>query len=207
MDKDTEKKSKKRDFIETTDGQIYAVQNVYELTDRNFYKVFLKNFMNAVGPVSNKKTQVIFWVLKHMTPGNEIKYTYKQIAKKTNTSYQTVATTMHDMLKADFLRRSGKVLMVNPDMIFKGRHNARQAVQYAFDGIETTAEMRIKRLDDEIRKLTAEKELIMKRLEQDRENQKNNMENAEQPAGEEDSKAPVHQTSEPPAQTEEGEPQ
>lgn len=50
--------------------------------DSNFHKVFLKKFLPAMGMIGNQKSKVAYWILKNLNNDNELKYSYRQIAKK-----------------------------------------------------------------------------------------------------------------------------
>lgn len=89
--------------------------------DSNFYKLFLNNFISSMESITNQKTNLVFWLLQHMTKKNEILYTYRQISESTGMSYGTVADTMKTLQNADFLRKHNSgYYMINPDIIYKG---------------------------------------------------------------------------------------
>ena len=132
--------------------------------DRDFHKVFLSNFANAIGPVGNKQTEVVLWILRHLTPGNELAYSYRQIAKGSGVSYQTVVRTMKVLLEKNFLRRNGKVLVVNPDIIYKGRSSGRWAAREKYEHIEVYDERYVRKLRGEIKRLTLEADKLDEEL-------------------------------------------
>lgn len=96
--------------------------------DTNFYKVFLDEFTCCIEKIGNKKIKIFCWVVKNIGRNNQFSYTYRQIAAKTNTSYSVVAETMRTLLDIDFFRKEGKILIVNPDIMFKGTYRRRKMV-------------------------------------------------------------------------------
>lgn len=137
------------------DGHAESDSNFYE-ADRGFHKIFLPKFINAIGPVGSKQTQVVLWILRHLSSNNELNYSYRQIAKEADVSYQTVVRTMKILQEQDFLRWNKKVLMVNPDIVFKGRHKVRALVQEKYEGIKTQDEQYLSHLRKQINRLTSE---------------------------------------------------
>lgn len=137
-----------------------SIEGSIQEGDKGFHKVFMENFLPVMGPISNKKSQVVFWVIDHLSKNNEFKYTYREIARKTNISYQTVAITMRALIDADFLRKSGKVLILNPNIIFKGRYKSRRYVQTMFDEQRSDTELRLYYLRERLNRLESEAQSI-----------------------------------------------
>lgn len=96
--------------------------------DTNFQKIFIKNFRKTLKGVMNQKMQVVLWILENMTSSNEIRHTYKEIAKGSKTSLQTVMRTVEALEKHDFLCRTEHGIIVNPDVAFRGRYESRAGV-------------------------------------------------------------------------------
>lgn len=96
--------------------------------DKNFMKIFIKNFRRALKGVVNQKMQVALWILENMTPANEVRHTYKEIADGSKSSLQTVVRTVETLEKDNFLCRTMHGIMVNPDVAFRGRYESRAAV-------------------------------------------------------------------------------
>lgn len=105
--------------------------------DFNFHKLFMKDFIRAIDIVSNKKTKVCYWVIDNINKDNQLLFSYREIAEKTGISYSVIAETIKALQDADFLRKSGKVLMVNPDIIFKGGAQRRANILHTYANAET----------------------------------------------------------------------
>ena len=101
--------------------------------DTGFYKVFLEEFTHCIEKIGNKKIKIFCWVINNIGRDNRFSYTYRQIAAKTNTSYSVVAGTMRTLLDIDFFRKEGKVLMINPDILFKGTYRRRNIIRGQYD--------------------------------------------------------------------------
>ena len=96
--------------------------------DKNFHKVFMKNFRKTLKGIKNQKLQVVLWLMENMTPSNEVMHTYKQIAEGSKASLQTVVRTIEALEKDNFLCRKERGLIINPDVVFRGRFESRGVV-------------------------------------------------------------------------------
>lgn len=158
------------DFMDMKTGEIHPMNIVMEDEpdkDANFYKLFLKDTLNALEIVSNSKTKVAYWLIDHMNSNNQLIYTYRQIANECGYSYQTVANTIKILKDADFLRTSGKILIINPSMIYKGTAKRRAAVMKMYANSEAgdeeaSIDARIDNLNDSIARLTKQVEKLKK---------------------------------------------
>lgn len=93
--------------------------------DKDFQKVFVKNFRKTLKGVMSQKLQVVLWLMENMTPSNEVMRTYREIAEGSGTSLQTVVRTIETLEKDNFLCRKGRGLIINPDVVFRGRYESR----------------------------------------------------------------------------------
>lgn len=163
-----------RKYVDPATGEIYFLSpaDSTEMTDRNFHKVFMKNFLKAMGSIGNRKAEVAYFIIRNLTPDNKYRYSYRQTANLTGVSYQTVARTIRTLMDADFLRRSGKELIANPDMLFKGYHGSRQYALAEFENAKANdKQIRLKQLEKTIAVLSREAEELSREInaEKDRE--------------------------------------
>lgn len=100
--------------------------------DRNFHKVFMKDFRETLKGIESQKFKVVLFLMEKMTPLNEVMSTYQEIAAGAKTSYQTVVRTIEMLEKDNFLCHKGKVLLVNPNVVFRGRYESRAYVLDAY---------------------------------------------------------------------------
>ncbi len=119
---------KKQKFKDAEGKEYLLTPTASTWADRNFHKVFMKNFQKTLKDVKSKELKVILWLMANMTPFNEVMATYEEIADGSETSYQTVARTIKALEKNNFLCRKGKGLLVNPDVVFRGRFESRAYV-------------------------------------------------------------------------------
>lgn len=111
-----------------TGEELTLTPTVSTWADKNFMKIFIKNFTKTLKGVAGQKMQVVLWILENMTPANEVRHTYKEIAKGSKSSLQTVVRTVETLEKDNFLCRTGHGIIVNPDVAFRGRHQSRAGV-------------------------------------------------------------------------------
>lgn len=122
-------------YINSNTGELVTmdvIETDEKDVDTNFYKLFMKDFLNAIDIISNQKMKVAFWIVDNLNKDNQLLYSYRQIAEMTGIGYQTVATTVKALKDADFLRESGKFLIVNPDIVFKGTAARRANVLHRY---------------------------------------------------------------------------
>ena len=75
-------------------------------------------------------------IIDNINKDNQLLYSYRQISEITGISYSVVAETVKALLDADFLRKHGKVLIVNPDIIFKGSAIRRANILHTYSQAE-----------------------------------------------------------------------
>lgn len=149
-------------YVNANTGELIEMQVMsVEERDFNFSKVWMRSFLTTIEIVGNAKTKVAYWVIDHIDKENKLTYTYRQIAEETQMSLDTVTATMKALLGADFLRRKNQgCYIVNPNVLFKGTHNARLNVltQYGELGKEKpeppTPEEQLASMLDSIKVLT-----------------------------------------------------
>lgn len=110
-------------LVKDSEGTEYQLRPLSPNTDVDFYKIYLSRFSKTLDGVMNQKMKLVLWLIRKMTLTNELKYSYREIARLSGISYQTVAETMKALIEDDFIRRNGKTLMVNPNAVFRGRLN------------------------------------------------------------------------------------
>lgn len=100
--------------------------------DKSFHKVFMENFRKTLKGIESQKFKVVLSLMENMTPVNEVMLTYQEIAAKAKTSYQTVVRTIEMLEKDNFLCHKGKGLLINPNVVFRGRYESRMYVLDAY---------------------------------------------------------------------------
>lgn len=123
-----------RTYLDKTTGEL-ADLNVIEIEDRdfNFHKVWLGHIINSIDLIGNQKTRLAFWILDNLDRENKLTMTYRQIAKKSGISLDTVRKTMISLIDSNFLQRINQgAYRVNPDVIFKGTRPGRMSVLFDY---------------------------------------------------------------------------
>ena len=117
-------------YINTRTGELeeMSVINVEE-RDFNFHKLWLRNILNTIDLIGNQKVKLAFWIIEHLNSENQLTYTFRQMAEETNISLDTISRTMKALMECDFLRKKHSgCYIVNPDVLYKGRHQGRMNV-------------------------------------------------------------------------------
>lgn len=151
-----------QEYINASTGELVAMQvTSVEERDFNFSKVWMRSFLTTLDLVGNAKTKVAYWIIDHIDRMNQLTYTYRQMAEETGMSLDTVTATMKALLEADFLRRKNQgCYIVNPNVIYKGTHNARLNVLTQYGDLERekstppTPEEQLQNLLETIKRLT-----------------------------------------------------
>lgn len=140
----TSKKQKFVGFKTLTDletgEEIPMILNQVEDRDYNFHKVWLRMFIEEFDRIANKKMKLAFWVIDHLDSENKLVYTFRKMAEETGLSYPTVVRTMKELQEGNppFLKKlhSG-AYVINPDILYKGKHSNRMGIVYQFGNIPT----------------------------------------------------------------------
>ena len=142
-----------REFIDAETGEIIPMQvNNVEDRDYNFHKFWLRNFVEQVDGITNKKLRLTLWIIENLNSENQLLFTFQQMAEKTGLHYDTVVKTMQHLQKGDppFLKKIHSGLyQVNPDIIYKGSHRNRMGIIYQFGSIASKDALEKKKAFDE----------------------------------------------------------
>ena len=144
--------------------------------DKNFYKIYFPYFTRYLDGIINQKMKLVLWLIRHMSIANELKYSYREIAKLSGISYQTVAETMKALMEKDFIRRTNeKTLMVNPKAVFRGRIDKKMGALNGYNKLDKPGTPKnkqtsrpsiadVKVLSKELRELEERKKLLQNEL-------------------------------------------
>ena len=106
----------------------------------DLYKIKHCKFSRTLYGIMNQKMKLVLWLIRKMTLTNELKYSYREIARLSGISYQTVAETIKTLIEDDFMRRNDKTLMVNPNAVFRGRLDLKTAACKTYNKIRNQPE-------------------------------------------------------------------
>ena len=141
----------------------------------------MKSFISTLDLVGNQKTKLAFWLIENLNKENQLTMTYRQISEKTNISLETVRKTMAILLEVNFLKRINQgVYQVNPDILFKGNKNTRLNLLTQYNNLdnqenekELTLQKKLNNIQSTILKLNQEAEKILKKLQENKQENKN----------------------------------
>lgn len=139
-------------YLNTSTGEVEDFQ-VVSLQDRdfNFHKLWLAHIINSLDLIGNQKTKLAFWILDNLDKENQLIMTYRQIAKKTGISLDTVSKTMSALISCDFLQKINiGAYRVNPDIIWKGSNSSRMNVLYKYQSTKADNAPADNRTDEQI---------------------------------------------------------
>ena len=108
-------------------------------TDANFSKLWVANLLMAIEEFSSASMEILFWLVKktEQTRGtNTIIMTIREIADETGKSTQTVHRVLKILERNDVIRRKTGVVIVNPDVVYKGTHQGRMNVLMTYKTVE-----------------------------------------------------------------------
>ena len=110
--------------------------------DFNFHKVWLQSIINSIDLIGNQKTKLAFWIIDNLNKKeNQLIMTYRQIAKKSGISLDTVRVTMKALMDSNFIRKiNNGAYCVNPDVLFKGTRTGRLNVLLQYQALDWQSE-------------------------------------------------------------------
>ncbi len=101
-----------------------------DVDSQNFVKVFMADFLVALGILNSKSVAVVCYILENVKySDNTLIATKQQIAEGSGTSVRTVYTVLSQLQKAGFMKRKTTgVYIINPKYIIKGNENKRRMI-------------------------------------------------------------------------------
>ena len=119
-----------QEYLNTTTGQIEEFQVVeIEERDANFQKIWLGHILSAIDEISNAKMKLLFFLLQEAVKlDNIIPLTTDEISQQSGVSKATVVRTLQILEKHNIVKRKTGVVMLNPNVVFKGGYGKRMNV-------------------------------------------------------------------------------
>jgi len=150
-----------KEYVDRATGEVItAYTTITEAADRDFSKIWIKNALEKLEIIGNKKTKVAYWIVEHMNGKNELNMTYKEIESATGSSHGTVVSTIKALVAGDFLQKRGNGrYVVNPALIYRGSHGGRMNIMNEYidsgkaKGKQKTAQQKLDELNKYIEKL------------------------------------------------------
>ena len=131
---------RKRELIDRETGEVIMVDQITKRVygTRQFWKVYLMDFLTILGIIDNKQLDVFIHIVSHTNPStNTFIGTYKEIAESCNVSEPTIAKIMRKLQENKFIAKRLKgVWYVNPNVLMKGNDTKRQILLSYYESAE-----------------------------------------------------------------------
>lgn len=146
--------------------------------DANFSKIWVANLLFAIEEFSSAAMEILFWLVKETekTRGtNTIIMTIREVAEETGKSTQTIHRVLKILEKNDVIRRKTGVIIVNPEVVYKGTHQGRMNVLMSYKSVENAPleeddlEARIERRMIQLKRVSEQYEYLHNLLQKDME--------------------------------------
>ena len=101
-----------------------------DVDSQNFVKVFMADFLVALGILNSKSVAVVCYILQNIKySDNTLIATKQQIADGSGTSVRTVYNVLSQLQKVGFMKRKTTgVYVINPKYVIKGNENKRRMI-------------------------------------------------------------------------------
>ena len=101
-----------------------------EVDSQNFVKVFMADFLVALGILNSKSVAVVCYILENVKySDNTLIATKEQITEGSGTSVRTVYNVLSQLQKVGFMKRKAQgVYIINPKYVIKGNENKRRMI-------------------------------------------------------------------------------
>lgn len=101
-----------------------------DVDSQNFVKVFMADFLVALGILNSKSVAVVCYILENVKySDNTLIATKQQIADGSGTSVRTVYNVLSQLQKVGFMKRKTTgVYVINPKYVIKGNENKRRMI-------------------------------------------------------------------------------
>jgi len=125
------------EYINKETGEVETFSVISEKdVDFNFQKIWLGHLLESLDVIGNKKIKVLNYLLRIKNTDNIVIGTQRAIAKGAGVSLPVVNETIKALVRIDALKQQQQgVLMLNPDIMFKGGNGKRMNILLRYDKI------------------------------------------------------------------------
>lgn len=131
-------------LVDQDTGEIIEVDQITKraLGQKQFWKVYLMDFLQILGVLDSKQIDVLIHVLESTEPANNTFIgSQKDIAKATKVSIDTVSRIMVKLQENGFLKRiKNGVYQVSPNIMMKGSEHKKSLLLNYYADEELNAE-------------------------------------------------------------------
>lgn len=120
----------KAQYINKVTGELETFDVIEEKdVDFNFQKIWLGHLLEGLDIIGNKKIKVLNYLLKTKNNENIVIGTQRSIAENAGVSVPVVNETIQALREINAIKRiSNGVLMLNPEIVFKGGNSKRMNI-------------------------------------------------------------------------------
>lgn len=131
-------------LIDEQSGEVIEVDKLYrKQTSGNFHKAYLIQLISMMDLIGGKKFQVVNYILDNIQwSNNTLIATVKELVEATNTSKQTVITTLKLLEEGNIIKRRTGALMLNPELLMRGNGQKQKYLLLEFGNFEQEAEQK-----------------------------------------------------------------
>lgn len=121
-------------WVNQRTGEVLETMEIMKPVSRQGFMItYLSEIIRLIDKLGNKKMQIVKYILENMDKSsNSMFCTTRELAKKTNTSLQTVTNTLKALEEAEIIQRRIGGLMVNPKLVHRGTNNKEKALLTRF---------------------------------------------------------------------------
>ncbi|EZW97589.1 hypothetical protein U959_02660, partial [Staphylococcus aureus 88088-1] len=118
--------------------EVIEVDKLYrKQTSGNFHKAYLIQLISMMDLIGGKKFQVVNYILDNIQwSNNTLIATVKELVQATETSKQTVITTLKLLEEGNIIKRRTGALMLNPELLMRGDDQKQKYLLLEFGNFE-----------------------------------------------------------------------
>lgn len=124
----------KETFANTETGEVIEVDKLYRTqSSGNFVKAYIVQMVSMLDAIGGKKLKIVNYILDNVhLSNNTLIATTREIAQETNTSLQTVTTTLKVLEEGNIIKRRTGAIMLNPELLMRGDDNKQKYLLIEF---------------------------------------------------------------------------
>lgn len=151
-------------FMNTETGELVEMPKfVIQGGDVNFEKVWVWHLCDAYELVGNKAVLVLNYLFENRNDDNMVIASQRKIADSSKVSLTTVAKIITKLKNNDILSMPQQgVYRINPEVMWKGSHNARMQVLYEYKNEKKSEEPRTR--NQKMQSLKNRSDLLMREV-------------------------------------------
>ena len=104
--------------------------------DANFHKTWWPNLILLIGNLQASQRKLVDWLITRADDNNQINATQKIIHESSGIGIGTVKRTMSYLQDIDFMRKCSSGYMINPDLIYYGKHRQRKTALRSYSELK-----------------------------------------------------------------------